>query len=265
MDAYLLQSGDAGAARLSVLASAHRDDTERLFERLEVGAAARCLDLGCGIGAVTQLLAARFARDGGSVLGIDIDTRYVEVARENGAELGERVAFAAAGAHELAFTAEFDLVYSRFLLSHLRDPHDALTRMIRATRPGGTVAIEDVDFGGAFCHPPSPDFDRYLGWYDAMTRGNGGNPNLGRELFRMASEAGLVNVEMAVAQPTFSAGPGKDLAPTTLEHIGETLRQRQIASAEDLKATLAGLRSYAADPTTVLSMPRIFQVWGRVR
>ena len=133
-----------------------------------------------------------------------------------------------------------------------------------AAKPGGTVAIEDVDFGGAFSYPPSQDFERYLGWYDALTRRNGGNPNLGRELFAMVSELGVSGVEVATAQPAFAAAPGKDLAVTTLEHIGQELVARGLASASELEATLAGLRTYAAAPTTVLSMPRVFQVWGRV-
>jgi SAM-dependent methyltransferase len=264
MHPYLLRSGDGGAQRLFVLASAHEPATRSLFERLALAGDARCLDVGCGVGAVTELLAKTFAGAGGSALGVDIDDRYLEVARASAAGFGDRIAYRKAAAHELDFVAEYDVVYSRFLLSHLREPEQVLRRMIRAVKPGGTIAIEDVDFGGAFCHPPCRDFDRYLAWYDEMTRGNGADPNLGRGLFAMVRGLGVADIQFSVAQPAFNDGPAKHLAPTTLEHIGHVLVERNIASVDELNAATAGLRAYAEDATTVLSMPRVFQVWGRV-
>jgi ubiquinone/menaquinone biosynthesis C-methylase UbiE len=265
MHAYPLQSGSAGAARLDLLARVHEPATEALFARLAVPPAARCLDVGCGVGAVSRLLAATFARDGGVVVGVDVDEHYLEVARANGGSDGaDTIRYERAGAHELAWVAEFDLVYARFLLSHLREPREALGKLVRAAKPGGVLAVEDVDFGGAFCDPPSRDFDRYLGWYDAMTRGNGADPNLGRALFRWVTELGLSDVNVVVAQPAFGTGPGKDLAALTLEHIGATLVERNLASTEEVAATLAAMKAYAGHPTTLVSMPRVFQVWGRV-
>ncbi len=265
MDAYPLQSGEAGAERLSVLASVHQSATEALFDRLDVPKGAKCLDVGCGVGAVSRLIAAKFAKDSGSVTGLDIDATYVDVARKNAASFEGRLTFDTIGVYDLDAVGVYDLVYARFLLTHLSDPRQAMSRMIRAVKPGGTLAIEDVDFAAAFSHPPSPDFARYIGWYDTMSRGNGGDPNFGRELYRMATELGVENVTISVNQPTFSGGAGKHLAPTTLEHIGQVLVDKGIATQGELTATLAGLRAYADDPKTILSMPRIFQMWGRVR
>ena len=45
---------------------------------------------------------------------------------------------------------EFDLVYARFLLSHLSEPENCLAAMVEACRPGGTIVIEDTDFPEAF-------------------------------------------------------------------------------------------------------------------
>lgn len=265
MSSYLLRSGDAGARRLVVLANVHARDTDRFLDGLPLAPAARCLDVGCGIGAVSAQIARRLG-PGGSVLGIDIDEHYVAMARERAGAPAASVTFAKRGVEELEGQegGAYDLVYSRFLLSHLRDPVGALAAMVRAARPGGYVAVEDVDFGGAFCHPPSPDFERYLGWYAALTRSNGGDPNFGRELFAAFVRAGLHDVEVSVVQPVFRAGDGKALVPTTLAHVGDALLEAKIATAEELGATLAALASYVSDPTTLLSMPRIFQVCGRV-
>ena len=39
----------------------------------------------------------------------------------------------------------FDLVYARFLLTHLPEPPTALASMVKLLRPGGIVAVEDID------------------------------------------------------------------------------------------------------------------------
>ena len=37
--------------------------------------------------------------------------------------------------------AEFDVVYTRFLLTHLRDPAGAFARMRQVLQPGGAVVV----------------------------------------------------------------------------------------------------------------------------
>ena len=47
----------------------------------------------------------------------------------------------------------FDLVYVRFLLTHLPEPASALAAIVRLARPGGIVAVEDIDVVAHFCYP----------------------------------------------------------------------------------------------------------------
>src|SRR5215510_3163017 len=69
---YVLRGGDAGAERLRLLAQVVWPTTERLLDRAGVAPGMRCLDVGCGIGAVTVELARRVGPSG-HVLGIDFD------------------------------------------------------------------------------------------------------------------------------------------------------------------------------------------------
>ena len=55
----------------------------------------------------------------------------------------------------------FDLIYTRFLLSHLAKPAEVLSWMVKCLRSGGVLAVEDVDLSGYFCYPPLPAFDRW--------------------------------------------------------------------------------------------------------
>jgi hypothetical protein len=44
---------------------------------------------------------------------------------------------------------------------------------MEALSPGGTIVVEDVDFGGHFCDPPCPAFSRYSELYVEAARQRG--------------------------------------------------------------------------------------------
>lgn len=96
----------------------------------------RILDLGCGDGALTQVLADA----GADVVGVDSSESQVAGARARG--LDARVADATA----LGFDREFDAVFSNAALHWVRPPEAAAAGVHRALRPGGRFVGE---FGGA--------------------------------------------------------------------------------------------------------------------
>lgn len=91
------------------------------------------LDLGCGAGWSTQLLAQ--AR-GGHVVGMDVHAAGFE------APTGPNVRFVAGSALALPFRdGAFDLVTSYQTLEHIEHPEAALDEMRRVCAPGGAVAV----------------------------------------------------------------------------------------------------------------------------
>jgi len=53
------------------------------------------------------------------------------------------------------------------------------------------------------------------------------------------------------------------MAVLTLEGISDAVVAEGLASSAELSELLAELSEFAADPRTLMSLPRIFQVWGR--
>ncbi|MGZ8502730.1 MAG: methyltransferase domain-containing protein, partial [Candidatus Limnocylindrales bacterium] len=99
-----------------------------------------CLDLGCGVGA----LSADIARLGAAaVTGIDPDRRRIEIASAAVAELhpevAERVKFQTATIHDLQGAAKFDFVFTRDTFEHIHDLAAVLGECHRLLRPGGSV------------------------------------------------------------------------------------------------------------------------------
>lgn len=96
----------------------------------------RILDLGCGDGALTQLLLSA----GAIVVGVDASRPMVEAARGRG--IDARVVDAA----DLNFREEFDAVFSNAALHWMRDLSAVSLGVFRALRPGGRFVGE---LGGA--------------------------------------------------------------------------------------------------------------------
>lgn len=257
---YALRSGEGAVDRLRLLARVHRPATAALLDRIGVRAGQAWLDLGCGGGDVSRLLAERGAR----VTALDADARAIDAARAELAAHGADVEVRAAQAQDLDEHARFDAAYARCLLSHLSAREDVLGRMRRAVRRGGTIALEDVDFSGAFCHPACPAFERYVSLYREIVAVRGGDPLLGRALPSMLARIGLADVDALAVQPVFVSGEGKSMPRMTLEHLRESIVDASLATHAEIDALSGELRTFEARPNSVVAMPRVVQVWGRV-
>jgi SAM-dependent methyltransferase len=260
---YVIRGGLAGRERLRVLARVSWPTTSALLERVRVAASARCLDMGCGGGDVTAAL-ARLVPDG-FVVGADMDGPQLDIARREAADAGlANVDYRALDVMEPPTGDEqFDLIYVRFLLTHLPDPSLALTHLCARLAPGGALVVEDIDFTGSFCYPDNAAFRRYVQLYSDTVLGRGGDPNIGIRLPSLLRATGLADVRMNVVHPAGFDGEVKLIAPITLEAIADAVLAAGLCGADELNQTVDDLYAFAADDASVLSTPRIVQVWGR--
>ena len=261
-ESYVLRGGQAGAARLRLINRVKWPTTEGLLGTAGLRAGMRVLDLGCGGGAVTLKIAALVGAEG-EVVGIDLDPSILRLVQQEADGSKLPVTFRHLDAEELDEVAVYDFAYSRYLLSHLRQPERALEAMVRALRPGGLLAVEDVFFPGHICYPLNAAFDRYLELYQAVVRAKGADPQIGPRLMGMALDAGLSNVQVELIVPTFREGEGKRVAQVTLEHIREAVLGAELATSTEVDAVVTELKAFADDERTLMSIAPTFQVWGR--
>lgn len=259
---YVIRGGVEGRERLRILGRVLRPTTQRLFEQIGLGPGMACLDVGCGGGDVAFELARRVGR-AGRVVGTDIDATKLRLAAREAEEqqLGN-VEFRQADILESDPAPAFDLVYARFLLTHLADPAAALAQMVRALRPGGVAIVEDIDFAGHFCHPPSPAFARFVELYAQVVQRRGGDPYIGPRLPELLLDAGCERVQLHVVQPAGLAGEVKLITPLTMENIMDALLVEGLVSRAEGDRVIADLYAFAHSPRTLLSLPRIVQAWG---
>lgn len=98
----------------------------------------RVLDVATGPGEPALTIAKRLSSQG-SVTGIDLSERMVELARENAKARGiSNVTFDVMDAEELTLPdASFDVAMCRFGLQIVTDPDKAIAEMYRVLKPGG--------------------------------------------------------------------------------------------------------------------------------
>ena len=260
---YAIRGGLAGRERLRVLARVMQPTTSAFLDRLGLTDGMRCLDVGCGGGDVARDIAARVAPRG-MCMGADLDPTKIDLAREEARGMGvSNVDFQCLNACDASTLPAFDLVYARFLLTHLKDPEGTLRGLVQRLTHGGIIAIEDIDCSAQFVHPPSPAFDRYRDLYSEVVRRRGGDPNIGPRLAGMFSDVGLRDITVSVVQPMGLTGDAKLMNPITMENIADAAIAEGLTTRDEVDQVVADLHAYAADPRTLAGVPRVFQVCGR--
>ncbi len=258
---YVIRGGIPGRERLRILAGVMAPTTNTLLDRLGDFTGKRCLDAGCGGGDVTRELARR-AGPGGHVVGVDLDETKLALCREEAAA-HSNIEFRCARVGEDEIAGPFDLVYSRFLLTHLPDPTIAVRQFHNVLKAGGVIAVEDIDFSGYFAHPFSAAHRKYVDLYQKVVRLRGADPDIGPRLPSLLMQHGFADISVSVVQPMGLTGDVKLMPPITVEAISDAVVAAGLASAEEMAALAQELYADAANPATLCGNPRVVQAWGR--
>ena len=161
------------------------------------------LDVGCGPGTITVDLARRVAP--GRVVGLDVSAEPLAEARDLADRADVPVTFEVGDVYRLAAAdASFDVVHAHQVLQHLTDPVAALREMARVCRPGGVLAVRDVDYAAVAWFPADEGLDRWLELYHRVARANAAEPDAGRRLLSWALAAGLRDVTATTSSWCFA-------------------------------------------------------------
>lgn len=164
---------------------------ELLHEGSSYPPGSRVLEVGCGVGAQTSILARR--NPGIKLTSIDISEESVAKASRLVSELGlEQVDVLRADLFDQPFeAASFDHVFVCFVLEHLDDPVKALGIMKKLLVKGGSLTVIEGDHGSGFWTPESlPSRMAWKGLIDSQ-KNLGHDPNIGRRLYPLLKAAGF--------------------------------------------------------------------------
>jgi 2-polyprenyl-3-methyl-5-hydroxy-6-metoxy-1,4-benzoquinol methylase len=195
------------------------------------------LDVGCGPGTITVDLAGRVAP--GRVLGLDVSAAPLDEARELAAREGVAAEFSVGDVYALDLPDDsFDVVHAHQVLQHLTDPVAALREMARVCRPGGLLAVRDVDYAATTWFPDDDGLTAWLALYQRVARSNRAEPDAGRRLLAWAHAAGLRDTTATTSSWCFAT-------PAEREWWGRSWAGRATASAFAEQAVGYGLATRA--------------------
>jgi SAM-dependent methyltransferase len=101
----------------------------------------RVLDLGCGFGDTTQVLAGLVGPDG-EALGVDVAPNFIEASIREAGEAGvENARFEVADVQATTFPQQFDLAFSRMGTMFFENPGAAMRNVRKALVPGGRLVV----------------------------------------------------------------------------------------------------------------------------
>jgi len=129
------------AGKLERFARFIAPELRSLFTELGLAPGAAVLDVGCGVGIATRMLAELLGKEA-RVVGIDLSLPHLHAARP-----ASDISLLQADASKLCFKDRtFDLIWSCNTVNHLADPVRALRDMRGALRPGGRVVLAQSGF-----------------------------------------------------------------------------------------------------------------------
>ncbi|MQA17207.1 MAG: methyltransferase domain-containing protein [Pseudonocardiaceae bacterium] len=255
---YVFDASDLVGEQRKYMQQALDPITTARMEALGVGPGWRCLEVGGGGGSIADWLSER-AGNSGHVLVTDVDPDEI---RRNAENISIR-------RHDIVSDelpeAEFDLVHARLVLLHLPERHRALTRMVRALRPGGWLLLGEFDCTWMpVLSAPNEDTTRlfrrfHAGLCQLLTRA-GADIAWGTHAYQALRGQGLAEVgHCAQAHPW----PGGSVGCRWLHVNSLQLQDKLIAAGLLTAAELDTLRDLLADPRFVVSSYLTTSTWGR--
>ena len=258
--AYVLGRSQLEQRRLVEQGRFLRPSTERTFRAAGIGLAMRVIDVGCGVGDVSFLV-AELVGPSGAVVGIDLDADALAFAEQRRAAMHvANVSFVHGDFRSAAPAGEYDAAVGRFVLMYQADPTEALRSVASRVHRDGIVAFQEIAAGVSTWEVPNlPVLSSVLRWKREVFARSGSHMNLGAELYWRMHDAGLVPHPMPLAEVPLDIGPEsivyhrhaaftRSVLPKIVEYglateaevDIETLEQRLREEAVAARATIPG-------------------------
>jgi SAM-dependent methyltransferase len=225
----------------------------------------RVLDVGCGSGSMSRLIAGSFPQ--AEVVGVDLREQYLDFARARAREQDIRnLTFRHGDVFALPFPdASFDVVWSKYLLQWLREPESALAEMKRVTKPGGFVV--SCNYVGCVIEhfPIAAELDQQIRGVMAAVV----DANIGRKVAPFMISLGLQDVRVEIEADTLFTVIGSVDADRrwNLETQFQAMRPHLVkimGSESEVNRLVERFLAHYDDPATC-SYTSLYFTGGRVR
>jgi ubiquinone/menaquinone biosynthesis C-methylase UbiE len=152
------------------------------------------LEVGCGVGAQTEIICKRNPHI--QLTSIDISESSLQIAQEKCKKAGiSNVNFLQADLYDMPFHSEsFDYAFLCFVLEHVTDPETALQKIKYVIKLGGVLTAIEGDHGSAYYHPRSNFAQKTINCLIKLQAQTGADSLIGRRLYPLLKSQGFSKV-----------------------------------------------------------------------
>lgn len=262
---YILKSGNVEVKRLALQALLFEKETMHTLKLAGIKPGMNCIDLGCGIGDVSLMMAELVGPDG-TVIGLDANSDLIKACEKRASEQNVNNAkFLCGSVYDTGLgEGTFDFVFSRFLFQHLKEPKSAVKEMIRIASVDGTVAAEENDHGSWISYPELPQFETLRQLYVNLLKLGGCDELIARKLYKIFFDAGL-NPQVAAYSMCvpMNREPFNKIGIMIAEVLKPKILALGIVSEKEFNDLILAAKHYIEDPSGIALYALTFRVWGK--
>jgi len=262
---YVLGASSPERQRLLMQCELFRPEARWMLDQIGVKRDWWTIDVGCGPLGILDLL-AESTGPGAEVVGLERDPMMLDFGHELMAERGlDNVRLIQGDARNTGLPSEsFDLAHARLVLVNVPQPEEVVSEMVNITRPGGYVALEEVDWISWVCDPIHPAWARLIEINTEIWGRRGMDVHIGRRLPRMLNKAGLTDVQCKTHTPVFRRDHPYQFLLLAFSNINRSeMIERGILTEAEFTELTESLRAHLEDPHTYVTWSLFCQAWGR--
>ncbi len=171
-----------------------------IFQNINFSTSKNVLEVGCGVGAQTEILLRRFPKT--HVTGVDLNEKQLDAAKKflnSKNEFKGRYDFQLMSGADLKFGPNtFDGAYLCWILEHVPNPAQVLSEVRRVLRPGSEIVVTEVMNSSFFLDPYSPNVWKYWMAFNDYQYDHAGDPFVGAKLGNLLTQVGYQQVRTEV-------------------------------------------------------------------
>jgi 2-polyprenyl-3-methyl-5-hydroxy-6-metoxy-1,4-benzoquinol methylase len=241
--------------------------TEDVFVRAGIGPGMRVLDVGCGAGDVSFLL-ARLVGPSGEVVGVDRSEEAVAMATARAQAMGlSQVSFSQGELEDISLDQPVDAAVGRFVLMYSPDPSVSLRRIAANVRAGGIVAFQEMNVAEAKSFPQVDLYEQSMRLIIETLHREKAKTLMGLRLYRTFVEAGLPPPQMIMAARVEGSSDslGYQIVARVVKSLLPVMEKLGVANEKEVQIeTLAErLRNEVISRGAVIVLPPLVGAWAR--
>jgi ubiquinone/menaquinone biosynthesis C-methylase UbiE len=263
MGEYILEVGKKGFDRLKFINEVFGEHSRNFLIRAGLRKGIKILEVGCGTGSMTTWLSKQVGIKG-HIMAVDASEKQLELARKAAEESGSaNIEFISLTVEALDLPNDsIDLIYSRLLLMHLKDPKQVLISLKKYLRADGVIACEEPHASSLMTTPRNESIERMNELFVKLGKLQGLDFNIGDKLYSILMSAGYSDIHACFVQPVISMAKAIDFVMMSASEITPAALKSGIINEQDAERMLTDLQNSKYEREANYTFPRQAQIYG---